>query len=188
MHSTKNTKNILPEISDLQDISIATLIQDYTPKIAKMLDAKGLSGKDTLHETMQELYLRMNKANENKVIKNYKAFLFGTLYNLIKEKCRERKKHNELFSDVEDETILCQKAAQENPFLMAELNEIEQNKLNHLLSVIEIHLKPIQKKVILKRFLEEKTTKQISHDLQLTETNVRAISSRALKRLRNIML
>lgn len=188
MRSKEKLTNTLTEISDLQVISIQEIITSYAPKIAKMLDDKGLSGKYILQETMQDLYLLMIAANEKKIIKNQKAYLFGALRNMIKEKCRERKKYNDMFSDIEDSDLICQKAAAENPFLVAEIKEAEQKKIAHLTAVIETHLKPVPRTVLVKRFFEGKSIRKISEELQIKEDNVRAISSRAIRKVKALIL
>jgi len=166
--------------------TIDELLVELTPNMYQYIVKQGLvdSADDIIQNASRILFEKNNKEN----IRHPEAFLIATINNLIIMHFRRIQKDRTIFSSIETDSLECQKAISNNSYLSAKIEEDKQKQIEYLENVMEIHLNSYQCQVLKMKYFDELTYKEMSEQLNSTETAVRAVSSRAERKLRKILM
>lgn len=117
-------------------------------------------------------YKHFSKYDERKA--SLKTWLYFIINNRIKNFYRDKKEFVEL-----DENVKYQDSIEDSIYYIDKIMELR----NHLTKAIR-NLPEVQQKIIILRFFGEKTIKEISDIVNMTEGNIRVIISRSLKKIK----
>ncbi len=161
------------------------LFEKFMPAIHRAANKKGLS--EEVEDIIQDVFMVFCEKNQKEVIRDSRAFLFKVLRNVISERCRKRKKDRGIFTTLDDNPTICDKALQQDPTLVKEIELAKKERIDRLLNIMEIHLNKNQRKVLHLKYFEEKSYREIATLLGKSQDAIRAISSRAEKKIKLLM-
>ena len=129
-----------------------------------------------VEDLAQETYLRLLRARDLSDVRNPQAYLLKVASHVVSE-WRNHQPPQDSFEDV-DESALVDEAMSE--VLDA---EVSRQQLDQALQDVS----PTTRAVVLLKYREGRQCKEIAHDLQLTERQVRRHLTRAFERLRQVL-
>ena len=133
--------------------------------------------EDVAEELMQELFIKLSNTNDLNNVKNLNAYARRAAINLAFD-WRRSSKHNHLGLD-----LLQEQTSNDNSPLT---NMVQAEQLEQVLDSIE-KLNKTSREVLVMRYIEEQTTEYIAGQLNKTPHQVRALCSRALGDVRDIL-
>lgn len=128
--------------------------------------------EDLAMDSFLMCYKHFSKYDERKA--SLKTWLYFIINNRIKNFYRDKKEFVEL-----DENVKYQDSIEDSIYYIDKIMELR----NHLTKAIR-NLPEVQQKIIILRFFGEKTIKEISDIVNMTEGNIRVIISRSLKKIK----
>jgi RNA polymerase sigma-70 factor (ECF subfamily) len=129
-----------------------------------------------VEDLAQETYLRLLRARDLSDVRNPQAYLLKVASHVVSEWRNHHPPQDSL--DEVDESSLVDEAMSE--VLDA---EVSRQQLDHALKDVS----PMTRAVVLLKYREGRQCKEIAHDLQLTERQVRRHLTRAFERLRQTL-
>lgn len=166
--------------------TVGQLLVELTPNMHQYIAKQGLA--DSADDIIQNASRILFEKNQKENIRHPEAFLIATINNLMIMHFRQRKKDRIMFSSIETDSLECQKAIRNNSYLSAKIEADRQRQIEYLENVMEVHLNTYQYKVLRMKYFDELTYKEMSEQLNSTEDAVRAVSSRAERKLRKILI
>lgn len=163
-------------------VDLDQLIENYIPDIKKFIAFKGLA--DYADDLIQEARYSILKASQKAPIRDPRSYLFMTVRNLIATHYRYSS-HEQRYSP-EEMITRCEHKLSKNLALINELEELRQSRHQKLIQIMEIHLKPEQRDILMMRHFEGLSYKEISKKLNKSETALRQTASRAIRKLRSL--
>ena len=133
--------------------------------------------EDVAEELMQELFIKLSNTNDLNDVKNLSAYARRAAINLAFD-WRRSNKHNHLGLD-----RLQEPASNDNSPLA---NMVQTEQLEQVLETID-RLNKASREVLVMRYIEEQSTDDIAEQLRKTPHQVRALCSKAMKHLRDIL-
>jgi RNA polymerase sigma factor (sigma-70 family) len=130
-----------------------------------------------VEDLAQETYLRLLRARDLGDVRNPQAYLLTVASHVLSE-WRQRQPAQELFEEVDENTLVS-----DVPPELALDEEISQAQLERALK----DLPPMTRAVVVLRFREHRSCKEVARDLQLTDRQVRRHLTRAFERLRQTL-
>ena len=133
--------------------------------------------QDVAEELMQELFIKLNNSNDLNDVKNLSAYARRAAINLAFD-WRRRQKRNHLGLN-----RLQEQASNENSPLA---KMVQTEELKQILETIG-QLNKTHREVLVMRYIEEQSTDDIAEQLHKSPHQVRALCSKALGHIRNII-
>ena len=130
-----------------------------------------------IEDLAQETYLRLLRARDLGDVRNPQAYLLRVASHVVSE-WRDHQPPQEIFDDVDDNVLPDDHAPE-----FALDAEISRAQLEQALQDVSA----LTRAVVLLKFRENRRCKDIAHDLQLTERQVRRHLTRAFERLRDTL-
>jgi RNA polymerase sigma factor (sigma-70 family) len=130
-----------------------------------------------VEDLAQETYLRLLRARDLGDVRNPQAYLLTVASHVLSE-WRQRQPPQELFEEVDENTLVS-----DVPPELALDERISQAQLEQALK----DLPPMTRAVVVLRFRENRSCKEVARDLQLTDRQVRRHLTRAFERLRQTL-
>ena len=132
---------------------------------------------DVAEELMQDLFIKLSKANRLKKVKNWNAYAHKAAINLAFDWRRRQKRVPVPLDDV------CEPVSNQDSAL-SEL--VHREELQETLNAIG-QLNGLSREALVMRYIQQESYEHIAEKLGKTEHHVRAMCSRALGHLRDIL-
>jgi RNA polymerase sigma factor (sigma-70 family) len=139
--------------------------------------SRRVRGAVDVEDLAQETYLRLLRARDLGDVQSPEAYLLTVASHVLSE-WRQRQPAQELFEEVDENTLVTDAASE-----LALDAEISQGQLERALQ----DLPAMTRAVVVLRFREGRSCKDVARELQLTDRQVRRHLTRAFERLRHTL-
>lgn len=160
------------------NIDLDRIIDEYTPYIKKIIQNMvndNLTKEDKEEIILDTFFVLWKRYNENYYINSLSSYIAGTTKNLIREKLRAIKYNNISIEEFENKSLIVDSC---NDIFSQEREKInELNKKINKLNKIDI-------KLIDLFYYSNKSIKEISKELEMSESNIKVRLHRIRKKIK----
>lgn len=171
-------EQLIKNAIDGEASAFGLLYDRYQPKIYRFIYLK-VSHREEAEDLTHQVFLSAWEKIENFQFKENSSYFSGWLYQIARNKIIDHYRTRKNNSDISKIQIIDEKNRPENAF---EKN-LNIKKVKHAISLLNAN----EQDVIIMRFVEELSPKEISKALDKSEVSVRIIQHRAIKKLKNIL-
>ncbi len=154
------------------------LYDRYQPKIYRFIYLK-VSHREEAEDLTHQVFLSAWEKIENFQFKENSSYFSGWLYQIARNKVIDHYRTRKNNLDISKIQVIDEKNRPENTFE----NNLNIKETRQAISL----LNPNEQDVIIMRFIEELSPKEISKALGKSEVSIRIIQYRAIKKLKNIL-